>query len=81
MNWSDVSLGFQVMWLITKDLVIPILVVSGLIWFITNLICSYWAEIKYWLQVASRTVSWVFLKLAWVIIRLIDGKEAADKRI
>lgn len=77
MNWSDVSLGFQVMWLITKDLVLPAAFVSGLIW----LVVEYMEAIKYWLQVASRTVSWMFLKLAWLIIRLIDGKEAADKRI
>ncbi|WP_165207239.1 hypothetical protein [Weissella sagaensis] len=77
MNWSDVSLGFQVMWLITKELVLPAAFVSGLIW----LAVEYMEAIKYWLQVASRTVSWVFLKLAWLIIRLIDGKEAADKRI
>ncbi|WP_419154459.1 hypothetical protein [Weissella bombi] len=80
MYWNDVVLGFKVMWLITKDLIIPLLVVSGLIWFITNLICNYWTEIKYWLRVASRTVSWVLLKAAWIIIYLIDGKEAADKR-
>ena len=79
MFWSDVVLGFQVMWIITKDLVIPILVVSGLIWLIANLIAKYWLEIKYWLRVASRTVSWVFIKLAWLIIRLIDGKKTADK--
>jgi hypothetical protein len=51
--------------------------VSGL----SGLAVEYMEAIKYWLQVASRTVSGVFLKLAWLIIRLIDGKEAADKRI
>lgn len=81
MFWEDVSLGFQVLWLITKGLIIPILVVSGLIWLIVNLITNYRLEIKYWLRVAIRTVSWVLLKAAWLIIRLIDGKEAADKRI
>jgi hypothetical protein len=58
-------------------MVLPVLVVSSAIW----LAIEYWLAIKYWLQVASRTISWVFLKLAWLIIRLIDGKEAADKRI
>lgn len=79
MFWDDVILGFQVIWLITKDLVIPILVVSGMIWLIANLITNYWVEIKYWLRVASRTVSWVLLKAAWAIIYLIDGKKTADK--
>ncbi|SCC12803.1 hypothetical protein [Weissella bombi] len=80
MYWNDVVLGFKVMWLITKDLVIPLLAVSGLIWLITNLVINYWAEIKYWLRVVSRIVSWILLKSAWAIIYLIDGKEAADKR-
>lgn len=77
MNFSDMSLVFQAMLLILKYIVLPVLAVSGLIW----LAVEYMEAIKYWLQVASRTVSWVFLKLAWAIIYLIDGKEAADKRI
>lgn len=80
MFWNDVALGFQVLWLITKGLVIPILVVSGLIWLIVNLITNYRLEIKYWLRVASRTISWVLLKAAWAIIYVIDGREAANKR-
>lgn len=76
MSFNDISLVLQAVWLIFKYMVLPVLVVSSAIW----LVIEYWEYIKYWLQVASRTISWVFLKLAWAIIYLIDGKEAANKR-
>lgn len=77
MNFSDMSLVFQAMWLIIKYIVWPVLVVSGALW----LVIEYWEAIKYWLRISSRIISLAFLMLAWLIIRLIDGKEAADKRI
>ncbi|MFL2020528.1 hypothetical protein [Weissella hellenica] len=77
MNFSDMSLVFQAMWLIIKYIVWPVLVVSGALW----LVIEYWEAIKYCLRISSRIISLAFLMLAWLIIRLIDGKEAADKRI
>lgn len=77
MNFSDMSLVFQAMWLIIKYIAWPVLVVSGALW----LVIEYWEAIKYWLRISSRIISLAFLMLAWLIIRLIDGKEAADKRI
>ncbi|MFL2019328.1 hypothetical protein [Weissella hellenica] len=77
MNFSDMSLVLQAMWLIVKYMVLPVLVVSGAIW----VVVEYWEHIKYWLRISSRIISLAFLMLAWLIIRLIDGKEAADKRI
>lgn len=77
MNFSDMSLIFQAMWLIIKYIVWPVLVVSGALW----LVIEYWEAIKYCLRISSRIISLAFLMLAWLIIRLIDGKEAADKRI
>ncbi|MGO2853243.1 MAG: hypothetical protein ACTIBS_04510 [Tetragenococcus koreensis] len=76
MNFSDMSLVFQAMWLIIKYIVWPVLVVSGALW----LVIEYWEAIKYCLRISSRIISLAFLMLAWLIIRLIDGKEAADKR-
>ena len=75
MNFSDMSLVFQAMWLIIKYIVLPVLAVSGAIW----LVIEYWEIIKYWLRISSRIISLAFLMLAWLIIRLIDGKEAAEK--
>jgi len=77
MNFSDMSLVFQTMWLIIKYIVLPVLAVSGALW----LVIEYWETIKYWLRISSRIISLAFLMLAWLIIRLIDGKEAADKMI
>lgn len=77
MNFSDMSLVFQAMWIIIKYIVWPVLVVSGALW----LVIEYWEAIKYCLRISSRIISLAFLMLAWLIIRLIDGKEAADKRI
>lgn len=77
MNFSDMSLVFQAMWLIIKYIVWPVLVVSGALW----LVIEYWEAIKYCLRISSRIISLAFLMLAWLIIRLIDGKEAADKMI
>lgn len=76
MNFSDMSLVFQAMLLIIKYIVLPVLVVSGALW----LVIEYWEIIKYWLRISSRMISLAFLMLAWLIIRLIDGKEAAEKR-
>lgn len=76
MNFSDMSLVFQAMWLIIKYIVLPVLAVSGALW----LVIEYWETIKYWLRISSRIISLAFLMLAWLIIRLIDGKEAAEKR-
>ncbi len=76
MNFSDMSLVFQAMLLIIKYIVLPVLVVSGALW----LVIEYWEAIKYCLRISSRIISLAFLMLAWLIIRLIDGKEAAEKR-
>ncbi|WP_165206818.1 hypothetical protein [Weissella sagaensis] len=76
MNFSDMSLVFQAMLLIIKYIVLPVLVVSGALW----LVIEYWEAIKYCLRISSRIISLAFLMLAWLIIRLIDGKEAAERR-
>lgn len=75
MDFNDMSLVFQAIWLIVKYIVLPVFVVSGAIW----LVIEYWEIIKYWLRISGRIISAAFLMLAWLIIRLIDGKEAAEK--
>lgn len=74
---AEVVMFIQLLGMATLAAILPsIVVILALI-----LIYLHRDQIKYWLRVASRTISWVLLKAAWAIIYLIDGKEAANKRL
>ncbi|WP_419154662.1 hypothetical protein [Weissella bombi] len=79
MFWENLGLMFQFLWVAFECLILPVTTVVVLVLVTINIAIKHWELIKYWLQVASRVVSWLFVKLAWLIIRLIDGKKTADK--
>lgn len=81
MYWENVGLMFQFLWVAFDTFLLPVFTVIGLVMLAIHLISKHWEIIKYWLRVVSRIVSWTFLKLAWLIIRLIDGKKSADKQL
>lgn len=80
MFWENTGLMFQFLWVAVESLILPVTTVVILVLVAINTTIKHWDVISYWLQVASRTISWLLLKAAWAIIYLIDGKEAADKR-
>lgn len=81
MFWENTGLMFQFLWVAFESLILPVITVVILVMVAINMTIKHWDFISYWLRVASRTVSWVLLKAAWAIIYLIDGKEAANKRL